>query len=280
MLVATFLGTLVGAVMLSSTLANKKAYNFDLKRITLDQNLRSAMDIISGTLRVGGENLPTSFPAFEIVDGGASVPDEFIIRRNLLDEVLPVCSAIAAGSSAQQVYFSTAGAATSACTFSGQAHNQTTWSEYRLSKGGSVKAFIYDVSAKRGEFFDYVQEGVSGGTSRYILRGGGSWTNPYPVASSSVYLLEEWRMKLSGGLLNIEENGETLNPKNIVAGITGFQVSAVMSDGTVRTGFLRTDDWSQIAAIEISLSNATSYQKKAITRSLTARYFPRNILSK
>jgi prepilin-type N-terminal cleavage/methylation domain-containing protein len=279
LMVAMFLGLVVGAIMLSSTLANKQAYSYDLKRVMLDQNLRSGMDILGSTIRVGGENLPTSFPAFEIVNGVGSSPDELIVRRNLLDEVLPVCSAIPAGSAALQVYFALGGSPLSACTYSGQTHNFNSWSSYRSSHGGSVRAFIYDVSGKQGEYFNYSNEGSSG-TSYYILRSGGSWTYPYPTASSSVYILEEWKIRLNSGVVAVEVNGEPATPNNIIAGVNNFQVNAVMADGTTKTTFLRTDDWSDVTAFEITLSASTSYQKKTINRALTSRFFPRNILSK
>jgi type IV pilus assembly protein PilW len=278
-MVAMFLGLVVGALMLSSTLANKQAYNYDLKRIMLDQNLRSGMDILSAAVRVAGENLPTSFPAVEIINGLGSAPDELIIRRNLLDEVLPVCSPIVLGAGGLQVYFAVAGTTTSACTYSGQTHNYTTWSTYRSSEGGSVRAYIYDVTAKQGEFFNYVNEGNTG-TAYYILRSGGSWSYSYPTASSSVYILEEWRIKLASGILTVEENGEPATPKNIIAGVDNLQVSALMSDGSTKTSFLRTDNWSEITALELTLSASTSYRKKPLSRTLTTRFFPRNILSK
>lgn len=277
-MVAMFLGLLVGAIMLSSTMANKRAYNFDLKRIVLDQNLRNSMDILGSVLRVGGENLPSSFPAFEIVNG-VSGGDELVIRRNLLDEVLSVCTPIAAGSTALQVYFAVGGATSSACTYSGQTHAYNAWRAYRNANSGSVKAYAYDVSGKRGEFFNYTNEGSSG-TAYYILRGGGNWTNGYPTSSSSVYILEEWRIKLSDRLLSLEVNGDTSTPRHVATDISNFQVTAIMNDGSTKTSFLRTDDWSDITAIEVSLTAESSYQKKPLTRVLTARYFPRNILSK
>ena len=278
-MVAMFLSLVVGALMLSSTLANKQAYNYDLKRIMLDQNLRSGMDILGAAVRVAGENLPTSFPAIEIINGVGAGADELIIRRNLLDEVLSVCSPIPAASASLQAYFAVSGTTTSACTYSGQTHNYTTWSAYRASKGGSVRTFIYDVTAKQGEFFNYVNEGNTG-TSYYILRSGGSWTYSYPTASSSIYVLEEWRVKLTSDILTVEENGEPSTPKNIIAGVNNFQVSALMSDGTTKTSFLRTDDWSEITALELTLSASTTYRQKALNRTLTTRFFPRNILSK
>jgi hypothetical protein len=270
---------LVGGLMLSSTLANKRAFNFDMKRVLLDQNLRSGMDILGADLRVGGENLPTSFPAFEIINGVAGAADELVVRRNLIDEVLPVCTSIPTGSTALQVYFAVGGATTAACTYSGQTYNYNSWRTYRTNNSGTVRAFIYDVAAKNGEFFNYTNEG-STGTAYYILRNSGSWTFGYPALSSSVYILEEWRFKLVSGVLQIEVNGQPATPQNVVAGLSDFQVRALMNDATVKTTMTRIDDWSQMQALEVTLSGATTYQKKALTRTLTSRFFPRNILSK
>ena len=82
------------------------------------------------------------------------------------------------------------------------------------------------------------------------------------------------------GVLQIEINGETSTQQNIIAGLSNFQARAIMNDGTTKTSFTRNDDWSQLEALEITLSGTASHEKRPISRSLSARFFPRNILSK
>jgi type IV pilus assembly protein PilW len=228
--------------------------------------------------RESGENLSSVFPAFEIINGAAGAPDELIIRRNLLDEVLNLCTALSAGSGTSEVFFAVASAPSSACTYSNNNFNYTQWRSYRLANSGTTKAFIYNVSTQLGEFFDYSGE-TNTGTTYSITRSGGTWQNTYSVGSSSIYLLEEWRFRVQDGVLQLLENGDTASPRNVVAGITDFQILAVLADGTTQEAWGRTDRWNNINALDVRLSGSESFAGRAVTRSLSSRYFPRNILS-
>jgi type IV pilus assembly protein PilW len=277
LLVGSFIGLIIVGMALSGTMASKRLFGFDMKRIQLDQNLRSAMDVIGGNLRVGGENLSRIFPAFEIVNGAGTAPDELIVRRNLLDEVLSVCSSVSAGTN-QSVYFARTGSTASGCTISGQTFNYNSWQAHRVSKGGSVKAFVYDVTSKRGEFFDYTAEG-SNGSGYFVVRGSGNWLNAYPATSSSIYILEEWRLRLQDTVLQLSIDGDTAAPNNVVAGLTNFQVQAHKRDGTIMDTLGRTDDWSELTAIQVAVTASATVERQPISRTLTSRFFPRNILS-
>jgi hypothetical protein len=278
LLVTSVLALILGALIVSETVSSKRIFAYDMVRTRIDQNLRSAMDVLASNLRVGGENLPSVFPAFEIVNGSGSDPDELYVRRNLIDEVLSVCQNITAGSTALQIYFAVAAPPSAACTYSGQTHNYNSWRDYRQANGDAVDAYIFDVSTKQGEFFRYSNEGDSG-TEYHITRTSGSWQNAYLVNSASIYILEEWRFRLENGVLQLLENGETTSPKNIASGITQFSVKALMQDGSTKTTLLRTDDWSEIDSIEVTLAGEDSFERRKVSRSLTSSFFPRNILS-
>lgn len=277
-IVALGIGLTIGALVLGAAMSNKSLMNYDVVRTRIDQNLRSAMDIVSSDLRVGGENLTSVFPAFEVIDGTGAVPDELIIRRNLVDEVLNVCVPIAAGSAGPTVQFADPGAGTSGCVYSNNLQNFASWQSYRLAHANAASVFIYDISSRLGEFFSYTGENDSG-TALEVSRAAGTWTNSYSVGSASVYILEERHFRLNSGILEVVENGDTTNPLNIVAGLTNLQVVVHRSDSTTASVWNRSDRWNTIDAIEVTLTGEESFQGKKVSRSLSSSFFPRNVLS-
>ena len=277
LLVATGVGLLLVSLCLASVKLNSDVLGSDTARTRLNENLRGAMDVLIADGRVAGQNLSSTFPAVEIANGTGTASDQLTLRRNLLDEVLKVCTALTAGSTVRDVYFAIPGT-TQGCVYSGLAQNYNSWRTYRTTHGGVVKAFIYDSTVKLGEFFDYSSE-TDTGTSYYIHRSSGTWARNYPNTSSSVYILEEWTYRKDGDILQIVQNRDTTNPYNLSFGITDFQAIAYMQDGTTNTSFTTTNSWSLISRIEVTLSGTDKYAKKSVNRTLVSQFFPRNVLS-
>ena len=140
LLVANLLGVIVVGMTISVVLQNRDLYQHDITRTRLNQNLRSALDVIGINAREAGENLPAGFPAVEVIDGP---PDELILRRNLIDEVLKLCQPITAGSGPGPAYFSAVGSEPG-CSYADQTANYDAWRQERLDRGGVVSAYIYD----------------------------------------------------------------------------------------------------------------------------------------
>ncbi|RMG39430.1 MAG: hypothetical protein D6719_13380 [Candidatus Dadabacteria bacterium] len=277
MVVAMALGMLILGMAVSTTISNRELYETDSTRLKVNQNLRAALDFMGLNVREAGENLSASFTAIEIIDGQAG-PDELIIRRNLKDEVLKLCVDLAAGSTVQDVLFATSGT-TPGCIYSDNTHNYSVWRDYRLqSEAQEVKAYIYDASSGLGEFFTYDSESDNG-FELSIHRKDGSWANNYSSAATAIYILEEWRFRLNGDVLELIENSDFSAPQGIVYGIEDFQVSAIENDGTVKQAFGSNDDWTALKAIRVTLLGDASYRGNSIARSATAEFFPRNILS-
>lgn len=276
-LVVSFLGLLLMGSVTTSALGYKKVLGKDIVRSRLNQNLRGALDILAADVRVGGENLVSSFPAVELVNGAGGASDELIVRRNLLDEVLPVCVSINSGASVSSIYFAVSGNV-AGCAYSGHASNYDAWRNYRIANGGSVRAYIFNTSTKQGEFFDYTGESDTG-SQYYLSRPSGSFANSYPVGASAVYILEEWRYRVDAGLFQIVENRDTANPLNVAYDIADLQLSAVLSDGTTVESFGSSDDWTEIARISVSLTGTDRYNGETISRTASSSFFPRNILS-
>lgn len=280
LMVSALMGLVVVGMATSSIIANRELLYFDFARTRVNQNLRGAMDIISANAKEAGENLPESFPAVEVIDGGGS-SDILVLRRNLLDEVLKVCQSLSPASD-NRIYFATAGTEPG-CSYVDNQHNFDAWQSYRTDAGGSVQAYVYSFATNSGEFFDYSTE-VDTGSGYYIEKSSGAWSGDYVVGSSSVYIIEEWRFELSPtagyeDMIQIVENQDFANPMYVTFDISSFNVDVEMADGTVVGSMNPGDEWTEIKAIEVTIGGIGRYKSKNIESELTGRFYPRNILS-
>ena len=285
LLVASTIGIIILTLAMGGLLANREVYHYDMIRTRLNENLRGALDFVAANAREAGEALPASFAAVQVINGGGGASDELILRRNLLDEVLKVCTAITSGTGVTQIVFAD-NSATAGCSYSGNTFNYDTWQTYRNDNGPTVKAFIYDSVTKNGEFFDYTSE-TDGGTSYSITRTPGTWTYSYPVGSSSVYMLEEWHFRvddvaLGDDLFQVIADDDIANPMNILSAVINFQVQVHLNDNvTVLSSFdPAVNNWTDIKAIEVTLSGEdTTLRGEVIDNTVSSRFFPRNVLS-
>lgn len=279
LLVSMALGSLLMTLVMSATIVNKETMGRDFIRTRLNQNLRGALDVVGFDVRLSGENLPNSFPAIELVNGTtATAPDQLTIRRNLLDEVLNLCTTVTVSTNAEIVFSPTGATTPSACVYANNATNYNSWRNYRLGKGGTVKAFIWDRVNKVGEFFNYGGE-TSAGSKYAIQRSGGTWSRTYLANTASIYILEEWTYRVQGDILQLVENQNVTTPYNVSFGIRNFQVSITDTAGTTYTGFNTTNNWKLIRTVTVDITGQEVFQKKNMLRTLTGTYFPRNVLS-
>ena len=281
LLVTSFLGLIMLGLTLSATTSNRRLYKYDLVRTRINQNMRSALDIMGMDVRQAGENLFPTFPAVLIEDGAAGASDEQVIRRNVIDEVFNLCQAIAAGSGNTTITVADNGSAQPGCDKTSNLTSYTAWGAKRLADGGAshiIDAYMYNRSTKLGEYFKYTNES-STATQYQLTKSTGTWTNAYTVGSSSLYIMEEWRYRVVNGVLQIITNNDTVNPLNVVDGVEDFQVTALMQDGTTKNTYIAGDDWSQLKALRISVTGTDTVQGEALTRTLSSDFFPRNILS-
>jgi hypothetical protein len=266
------------ALTLSATMSNRGLFRYDLVRTRINQNLRSALDIMGIDIREAGENLPSTFPAVELIDGTAGNFDELIVRRNLIDEVFNVCVQITAASGTTNMVVADNSLTLPGCDTASNLSALNNWSAYRTNTGGSVKGYIYNRVSRIGEFFDFVGE-QNNSNDFQIVRSAGTWANTYPVGASSIYLLEEWRYRLVNGVLQIITDQDTTNPIAVANELTNLDIQIAMQDATVLTAFAATDDWTDIASIEVSLTGSATVATDPVSRTVSARFFPRNILS-
>jgi len=275
LLVASMLGSLIVGLAISATMSNRGTLIDDISRVKLNQNLRSALDVVGMTVREAGENLAANFPAIIINNDGTN--SRLTLRRNLLDEVLKVCAPIDSGTSNSEVYFAVT-SSISGCGYSDQLHNAQSWQNHLEQRGGATLAYIYNASTFQGEFFTY-NTVVDTGTQRYIQRSGGSWANDYNTSSSAVYILEEWQFQVVNDMLQIIEDGNSGNPLNVVDGIESFQVKALLEDTSEVVVFGSGQSWPTIRTLEISVSGIETTPKTTFEATLSGQFFPRNILS-
>lgn len=284
LLVASFLGLLMLGMTFSATHSNQRLYTHDLARTRVNQNLRSAMDFIGTDVRQAGEQLPRNFPAIQLTNGEDGEQDQLILRRNLMTEVLTLCSSINAGATLTSIPISSnTSGAPPACVYGGQTISYTAWTNYITAEGGEIKAFIFNLSTRQGEFIT-ITGGVDSGSNMYLSNSNTPFANSYSEYSSAIYILEEWKYMLGTlegeeNLLKIIQNGDEDTERNLVYGITEFQVQIILEDDTIQQAFSTTDNWSTIKAIDILLSGEEQGSKRLATGSLNSRFFPRNVLS-
>lgn len=285
LLLALGLAGLVAAAALSIALSSRDIYTRDLGRTDLNQNLRSATDLLGMELRQTGERLPQDVPAVEIVNGSGTDPDTLTVRRNRLDAVLPLCEPISSGTSVSTLRVATStGSPPTGCSpvadtdSSGWPDNIDEWRAERAAAGGSVAVYVFNPVSGLGEFVDYDGDG---GTSDYLaVSAASSWQNDYLVTEQCrVYLLEQHTYQLSAGVLQYIVADDTTNPVNLVHGLTDFQVRAVLSGGSTQDSFGSSDDWADLSSIEVTLTGQSGTGADAPTRTTTMRFFPRNVLS-
>jgi len=285
LLVALTLAGLVAAVTLSVTLSSREMYDSDRGRIDLNQNLRIGLDLLGLDVREAGEGLPLDFPAVEIVNGSSGAPDTLILRRNLLGSVLPLCASISSGASVGEIrigWSSTAPPVGCAVVpdsdADGWPDNVGEWRAHRTGNGGTVSVYLFNPVTRAGEFVDFDGDGS---TSDFIsLTSAQTWQNGYgPAAQCRVYVLEEHRYQLTGGVLEYLVDGDGANPVRLVDGMVDFQVSATLTDSSVVSAFAATDDWSELQSIEIQLTGEAEAPRRNIRKTLAARFFPRQVAS-
>ena len=290
LLVSVAVGGLVLSMAFSITISNRRLLTNDEMRTSLNQNLRSGADIVGADVRVTGQRLKGSPPPFMPVEIANNV---LTLRRNLSDIVMTLCETNLSGGGDNEINVSYQNAPTHA----GCQHDvskRDAWESIRTNaeQGGKVKAYIRNISGS-GEFFTYIGSDLSTSGMRgfRLLREPepDGWANAYtatpddagkdPTLEPSIYLLEEHRYALDSDVLKLYRNGDNVGV-GIINDVAAFRVSAVMDDGSTVTTLSNPADWQRIRAIEVIIVGRTTVGGRTVERTLTSRFFPRNILSK
>ncbi|MCI5066489.1 type II secretion system GspH family protein [bacterium] len=273
--VAVGLSLVVGAIALTNFQGTQRMVRYDTERTSLNQNLRSGLDILGMNVRLAGENLPGFFPAILVTDNGAT--DTFTIRRSILDENLVGCQDINAGTFSP-IIFGDSSSTEAQCSLSNKNEVLTAWAGSRVTQGGVGLGYIYERAADVGEWFEWDSE-TSNANMMFITPINNAWINSYGANQAFAYVLEEWRFSLNGNTLQMVVDNDVANPINIVNGLTEFNVTIELSDGTTVDSYANGDDWSDVALVHITLSAEEQSGKEMVRRSMNGSFFPRNVLS-
>lgn len=284
-LVALTLTLLVMGAALTLAMAGRRLYSSDQGRTDLNQNLRIGLDLLGVDIRQAGERLPADVPAVEIVDGTSGAPDELVLRRSLLDTVLPLCGDLLSGSSSSDVFVAEAVSPPPGCAVvadgnaDGWPDNIEAFRNYRIANGGEVTAYLYNPVSGNGQYFDFDDENNS--SFKLTRSSAGSWSYDFTVADGSrVYILEHRTYRLSADLLQFYLDGNTGDVRNLIHRVTDFQAVAHLEDGTSQTTFGSGDDWTALESVEVVLTGQVDIgQGRMLDRELSARFLPRNVLS-
>ena len=277
LMVAMSLSMLISALTLLTVTSVNKVYHFDLARISLNETLRGALDLITTDGREAGENLNDAVPAVLVRPGGSGESDELILRRGLRAEILSLCQNLVKGQPVQEVIFAKSGT-DAGCIRTDNLSAFNEWKSFRLDQGGQVRAYIMDIDTKQGDFFDFTLEEDSGSQLR-LIASGGDWSRDYQAGAAAVYLLEEWHFYVEDGLLNLIQEGRSNDVKTVADRIDAMEVSVTKNDGTTVVSFTENDLWTEVVSIDLTLSASRSNNGEQLTRSQRRRFFPRNILS-
>jgi len=287
LLVALAVTGAIATATLAIALSSKGVLDTDEQRTTINQNLRSGMDLVGVDVRQAGERLPGDIPAIEILDGAGGASDSLILRRNMLDYSLPLCKDISGGTSADAVFVAKkkiVGKIPPGCApvgdddSDGWPDNMEAWRNYRIANGGIVQIYIYDPIVQHGEFFLYDAEDNS--TFHLHKYNADHWQNDYLISNGArIYMLEQQEFRLQNGVLQSVINMDTSNALNLVNHIVDFQARAFFSDGSVQTTLGPADDWTQLRSVEVNMVGEADLRNRTMSRTLTSRFFPRNILS-
>lgn len=288
LLVAMVVTSVIAAAVLSVTLASRRMLRKDQQRSQVNQDLRLGLDLLGIDIRQAGERLPADFPAMEIVNGSSGAPDMLIIRRNLLDQVLPVCGKVTEATSTSEVRISQVtvppDVPPKGCSpvadddGDGWPENLEPWRDLRDGNGGIVKAYIFNPVKHWGEFFLYDGDGSD---TQYIHKADtGNWLHTYEVTQQCrIYIIQERRYALNGDVLELVLDEDAGTTQRLLHGVTDFQIQAVMSDGSVADLLSVTDRWADLAALNVILTAESEESGEPMTREVSARFFSRNVLS-
>lgn len=250
MLVASVMSSIILGFSLSVIVQQRRVFQIDQARGLLNQNLRSASDLIGADIKQGGEWLATNFsvPTFSIINGGVGEPDTLSIQRKLIGTDQRVLQAVPIGASYAVVGMGNASSINTTIN---------AWEDDLDNANSTLPAvaFIFDTSqtatlaARRGEFFVYTSHTTSGPSSatEFRINRSGTFVNAYSMNTSFIYLLEERTYSLVEDpndpetyILQLQVNrgvnpstpGTLSEPRSIANGLKDFQVQAVFPSAT------------------------------------------------
>jgi Tfp pilus assembly protein PilW len=161
LLVALGLTLTVCGLIATGLRFNSEMYQTDIRRMRIQQNLRSALDIMSMNIRQTGEGLDELFPALLLSQSGSPASSVLRVRRKIQHEVLQLCANAPLGNT--YVFVSDDNATDTNCLPANVAASLAAWTATRTAQGGQLRIFMYNRVAKVGEFLTYYGQSIQSG---------------------------------------------------------------------------------------------------------------------
>ena len=278
LMVSTTIISILMAMLVGYVLSMQDYFFEDIVRTRINSNLRSAFDIIGMNVRQSGENLQRSFPAVLISADSDSTGQYLTLRRNLIPEILTVCTLLNGGSSTVEVSSTTSTEAN--CQYSNVTTLYNAFNTERVANGGSTRLFIYDSLTKSGEFVDYT--GGSAATNYTLNISTPALT--YQPLTTYLYILEEYAFSLkeSTKTLNLYRDGRSTTPEAVAFLVSEFSISVYFNDGTSSSSLSATGSyrWKDIKKISMVLTGTEAWKSRTFSTSVNGDFFPRNVISR
>lgn len=231
---SSVMGLILLAFAFSGFLSMRQSFVGDTGAADVNQRLKTIFASIGPDMQQIGEGLTdTSLPLVEIsqriIPATSATParttSDITLRRTVIPQSLTLCENIAAGSTtAPKVIDDAIGN----CKVDdneepkdGWPDTLKLWRDKRINTIGSIRAYIYDSTNKKGEFFDYKGEVLKNSTGTTITtpsttgtnkvqtvtldKGTQTWTNDYP-AGSVIYLMDKRQYKVEDNKLKLIVN--------------------------------------------------------------------------
>lgn len=282
-LIALAVAGIVVTLALGLTLSSRRLLQIDQVRTGVNQSLRGALEIIGSDVRLAGEGyLILSSGLSEVSAPAIEIEDNILIIRRIpasSPPALRLCDNISQNTSSSAQVGRPNSQWGEQCEFQPSQGNPAVnlWRDY--ADGGTIEAYIHQGATGVGECF----EARIPANSNWLIhraQGSGSWKNSYGLGAE-ILPLNEHRYVLDQESKQLQRIGgcDEENPIPISGDINTFEVWAIMADGS-RTDTLSGNDWTDVQAIELSINGNIQSQRTTVERTLTSKFFPRNILSR
>jgi hypothetical protein len=298
LLVSCGVGVGLVAAASSNFISDKRLIKVESVRTRLSQNLRLSLEQVGSDIRLGGQYLNGTFPAFEITEGGPGGSDTITIRKLMIPQVLTVCEELPKGTLVKSILTSDKDGATLTsgvptvivgCLYS----NSSSWhdaveKEFATLKKNhsSTSVFLYNPVLRVGQFLTYKQlfdEKVK--EERFVEVVEDTLAESYP-AGSLLMIVEELNYSVDPKRrtldLVVNRDASAQGRMTVAAGISKFSLTATLQGGAVVETFGSFDEWKRLQGIRVRLEATEAvlgYSQKPFQFSHDGEYFPRNVLS-
>ncbi len=240
MLAALTVAALATAAALTLTLSSRKLYETDQRRTDVNQNLRSALDLIGIDLRQAGERLPGGLPGDRDRERRRRVPGHADRapqppRRG----AAALCSRSTAGRARPRCGSPTPGTRLGCAPVSdpdadGWPDNIDEWRDWRIAPGRHVKAYVYNPIDRQGEFFVYDDDGDDDRAGSTCGRPALGRHLPGRPAGCGSTCSRSGRYRLPGRRPAVpDQRRHCRDAVNLVTRLVDFQLRALLEDGTI-----------------------------------------------